>query len=148
MTPVASAVVDAVTSAYYTEALKGPEAARARAQNGWTISSAVAGALVAAGAITGTSQERGWVLDVGVVALTVWLIAAALYTAAAAVPVRQSAGGVAEDGESFVTTALAAARTERQAIDRRLTRAYVASSIAAAITIAVLCGRRADFKST
>jgi hypothetical protein len=69
---IPTVVRDAVVNAYYPRALAVPDAARSRAQAAYTIASAIAAALVAAGVFGNLDQRPELVQGLGVAALVGW----------------------------------------------------------------------------
>jgi hypothetical protein len=128
-------VRDAVVSAYYPRALASPDSARSRAQAGYTIASAIAAALVAAGVLSEIDSQPGVIQILGLGALTLWMATAWLYMSAVSVPVRVIEGLQLTEDE-FVGTALSNAKIERDEVDRRQRRARWVSFAAVLLTLA------------
>src|SRR5437588_326206 len=72
-------VVDATLNAYYPALIASADAARARAQVAYTIASATAAALVAAGVLTNIAAAPFWVRLLGTASLIAWITVAALF---------------------------------------------------------------------
>jgi hypothetical protein len=130
-------VRDAVVSAYYPRALAVSDAARARAQAAYGISSAIAAALVAAGVFGHLEDRAVSVQVVGVAALVAWLVAAGLFLIAVSRPF-QVATATQNSVSAFVHAALDAARVERKKVDDWQKWAAITSAVAALITVVAL----------
>lgn len=139
-------VRNAVVGAYYPRALAVPDGARSRAQAGYGIASAIAAALVAAGVFGNLDERPTLVQAVGVAALVAWLVAAGLYVVAVSRPF-QPAGATQTTVEDFVFEALAAAKIERDRVDRWQKAAGIASAVATAVTLAALVTALVDTPS-
>lgn len=109
-------VRDAVVDAYYPRALAAPDAARARAQSAYTIASAIAAGLIAAGAFADFGSRPGLVQVLGFASLGGWLAAAALFMVAVSSPLKSMACPQ-ESADEFVREALRMAAEERQRVD-------------------------------
>jgi hypothetical protein len=134
MASISTGVRDAVVAAYYPRALAAPDSARSRAQAGYTIASAIAAALVAAGVLGGIDRQPGIVRYFGLGTLILWMMAAWLYMSAVSVPVTVIEGlQLPED--RFIATALSNAKSERDEVDRRQSRARRVSFLAALFTV-------------
>jgi MFS family permease len=138
--PVAPIARDAVVSAYYPDALKAAETARTRAQTAYTIASAVAAALVAAGIFGDISKEQGWVKDVGFAALLGWLVAAGMFIFAITASVNPVVQGTQGDVDSFVIGVLQNVAAERKTVTDRQNRAYGATAVAILLTAVTIGG--------
>lgn len=123
-------VVQAVINAFYPAVLGSADAARTRAQNGYTIASAVAAAIVAAGVFGDFASAVLAVKILGVVALVLWLAAAAayIYAVSGRVP---SAEGIAIGADQFTLDVVQKAREAREKVEGR-------SSVAQALTFAAV----------
>jgi hypothetical protein len=132
-----SVAVDAVAGAYYANEVGAAAAARERAQRSYTIAGALATTLLAAGAFTGLADRSATVKAVGLLALVLWALAAALYGRAISTPITRLEGE-ALTAEGFVAHALEVARQERDAVDARLRVAQICALLACAATFAVL----------
>lgn len=77
-------VVREINTAYYAGAVGAPDRARARALNGFTVTSAITGALVAGGLAGGFAHQPTLVRAIGCGAAFLWLAAASVYLAAVA----------------------------------------------------------------
>jgi hypothetical protein len=75
-----------VVAAYWPRALAAADAARARAQAGFTVASAIATGLVAAGIFTNAAERAHAARDIGAAALALWLGAMLLFLRAIAEP--------------------------------------------------------------
>jgi MFS family permease len=140
-------VRNAVVAAYYPRALSVPDSARARAQAGYGIASAIAAALVAAGVFANLGEAAGLVQTLGVAALVAWLVAAGLFLVAVSSPF-QAASRTQDSVDAFVNAALDAAQNERTKIDKWQKRAGLASGVAAILTVAALVAALVDTPSS
>lgn len=133
--PFPTGVRDAVVTAYYPRALGAPDTARSRAQAGYTVASAVAAALIAAGVLSGIDKRPVLVQGLGLTALVLWMITALLFMWAVSAPVRVVEGDQ-PTADAFVTTALSNAKLERDEVDKRQRAARIASVAAVLLTLA------------
>jgi hypothetical protein len=78
-------------AAYWPRALAAADAARARAQAGFTVASAIATGLVAAGIFTNAADRASAARDIGAAALALWLGTMLLFLRAIAEPAVESA---------------------------------------------------------
>ncbi len=141
-------VVDATLNSYYPSILASADSARSRSQVAYTIASATAAALVAAGAFSHIQQYDTWVRALGGLALAAWLVAAALFMRVSkGVTVHQTgdtslsrSDGTVEDGvrvtdaDKFVMRALEIAHQTGDEIDKRLTYAVRIVYVALIVT--------------
>lgn len=143
----AQAMVTEVAKAYYPRAVAAADAARGRAQAGYTIASAVAAALVAAGIFGGFDEFATAVQVLGVSALASWLGAAFAFIRA--VSERRPSPGEREDPTSpqehrgalaFVVDVMGDAKHEREAVERRLGFATTTVGVAMLLTLATAVG--------
>lgn len=134
----AEAMVSAVASAHFSREIEAPSSARDRAQRAFTITGAVATTLVAAGVFTDVASASVLARALGISAVVAWAIATALYTRAVASPVERVAEDKLSGAGEFVTAALAAARSEREEIDRRSVCAQRAVLVAIVVTLLAL----------
>jgi len=134
MVSIPPGVRDAVVAAYYPRALASPDSARSRAQAGYTIASAIATALVAAGVLGNIESQTGVVQSFGLSALIMWMVTAWFYMSSVSVPVRV-VEGLRLTEETFVSTALSNAKVERDEVDRRQGRARFVSFLAVLLTL-------------
>src|SRR5437016_6987795 len=86
-----------VSTNWYTGLSGAGENARARSQTAWTIASAIAGALLAAGLAKNFAQSVHWVLALGIAAVVAWLVTAAVFMWAVTTPLPDPPGEVKED---------------------------------------------------
>jgi len=91
---LSEAVVDEIVKAYYPRLVAEADAARARGSNAYTIASAIAAALVAAGIFGGIQDRPTSVKLVLYFALALWLAAACGYIYAVAGTVKPTHTGV------------------------------------------------------
>jgi hypothetical protein len=124
-----------VVDAYYRSAFAAPEAARNRAQAAYTIASAVAAALIAAGAFADFPERPTWEKVFGALSLAVWVLAAFLFMYAVATPYRDPDSGKSVIGaQEFIKHVGANTRAERNLIVERQRRAMWAVVVAALLT--------------
>jgi hypothetical protein len=140
--------VQAAAAAYYTRAAGQADAARQRAQTAFTMSSAIAAALAAGGALTHISAQPRAVQILGFCAFAAWLVTAGLLLWAAVGEYRRDdssprpAPGVAErDGgwvvvgnRNFIHYLYSEIEHERNAVYDRLALALVLASLAIILT--------------
>jgi hypothetical protein len=129
-------VVQEVVKDYYAAAVSSADAARTRAQNGYTIASAIAAAIVAAGVFGGIDDARTLVKIIGVLALLAWLTVAGLFMYAVAGNVRGLETGEQSDASSFVRVVIGNVREVRGAINARSQAAQIATVFAIILTVA------------
>lgn len=142
-------VADEVVKAYYPTVVSSGDAARTRAQTAYTIASAVATAIIAAGIFGGIEDQSTGVKVLAVMALVAWLVAAGLFMFAVAGQVTPPNSGEEPDGSAFVRAVIGNAHAERRAVAERSERAMGASVVAMAITlVAVLATWLTPAKST
>jgi hypothetical protein len=131
--------LEAIVAGHYAQVLSEPATARTRAQTAYTIASATAAALVAAGVLADIGSYPAVVQVLGGLALGGWIVSAALFmhvsqqaktTKAADTPAAEKLLSSRE----FVFKALARAKDIADAVDRRLNNAIRASWVALAIT--------------
>jgi hypothetical protein len=134
----AATAVEAVAAAYYANEVGAASAARERAQRSYAIAGALATTLLAAGAFTGIADRSAFIKGVGLAALVLWGLAAALYARAIATPIKQLEPEKLRDPGGFVEHALTVARAERQAVDGRLNAAQICGGFASLATLATL----------
>lgn len=129
-TPVAPEVSKAILDAYYPRVVALGDAARARAQSAYAIASAVAGVLVVA-VITTMAELAGPVVRwAGLIALVLWLLAAAEYIRAVATAVPEPTTTSAATTTEFTHAVMTAARNERKQVDDRQRIANVLALLA------------------
>jgi hypothetical protein len=132
------AAVKAVIDAYYPSALATGDRLRARALNGFTVASAVAAALVAAGLVTGLGRLGGWLGAVGVLAVALWFAAAAGYLWAVTGKVTVDKRPAAQSDAELADRRLDRADKEVDALAPRLQKAFVLTLAALMATAAAL----------
>jgi len=119
-------VLKAVVDAYYPDRVRSGAVARSRAQAAQSIVTVFAGGVVGTFTITTLSTAPTWVRVVGIVAVTLWFLAALGYVTAVANPTPPPTGpNDAEDARSLINTVLERARDEAATIDRRQRKAHV-----------------------
>ena len=137
---IAADVRDAVVSAYFPRAVAAPDSARNRAQAGYAISSAIATALVAAGAYVDIEDRSLAAQVLAGVALAAWIATALLYLHAVTTAVKTP---LAEDADSpdptgWLVSVLTRSQDERDLVDRRQRMATVATVAAVIVTVPAL----------
>ena len=126
-----------VTDAYWPRALAAADAARARAQSGFTIASAIATGLIAAGLFTDVGDRAHKARYVGGAALGLWLAAMLLFLFAVAAPTGEPAEPQ-HSVEAFATRLVASVEGERRGIEWRLRLAVAVTSAAVLATAATV----------
>jgi hypothetical protein len=111
--------VDAVAQAFYTRELSLPEIARSRAQAGFTISTVIAGGLIAAGLLSQLSLQSPWLLSVGALTVLLWLGTSVLFLWAIAVPVKLNREEGFKGEADFVQVVLSSSKKNHGEIVRR-----------------------------
>ncbi|NLT06226.1 MAG: hypothetical protein GXY03_07925 [Solirubrobacterales bacterium] len=143
----AETMVTEVAKAYYPLAVAAADHARTRAQAGYTIASAVAAALVAAGIFADFAELPAVVQGLGFAALLGWLAAALGFMVA--VSRRRPTPQEDEDPTSpqenvgalaFVRDVMGDAKQERAAVERWLAIATGAVGVAMALTLLTVGG--------
>lgn len=136
---VSPQVIEATVNAYYPQALAEASAARARAQNGYAIAAAIAGALVAAGLLGGLGRQPLAIQLVGCSAIAVWLACALLFLRAVATSAPALAAGAgAASAEDFVKDIMRATKDERAAVERWTRWAVGTAVVAVVVTFAAV----------
>lgn len=130
-------VVEEVVKAYYPALVSSADTARTRAQSGYAIASAVAAAIVAAGVFGDFTSAARPVKILGVVALILWLAAAAAYIYAVSGPVPLPEGNASDDTE-FVLQVVHSVTRARKMIEDRGSRAQIVTVLAIAATVAAV----------
>jgi MFS family permease len=139
-TAVDPAAVSTIVGSVYPAMLSEPTSVRDRAQTAYTIASAIAAGLVTAGALAGIT-EFGWLVQVlGIVAVGLWLLTAALFINISR-RVRKIPKG--EPGQlltvnEFVSRALNVATEEADALEGQLRNAAYSTYAALAFTVLAL----------
>jgi MFS family permease len=132
---VDAGVIQEVVKNYYAAAVASADAARTRAQNGYTIASAIAAAIVAAGVFGGIADARPGVKVIGICALLAWFLVAALFMYAVAGNVSGLETGEQPNGSSFVRVVFKNIREVRGIVNARSQAAQVVMVIAFVLTI-------------
>jgi hypothetical protein len=132
-------VVKAVVERYYTRGLDAVDRSRQRAERGYTIASAIAAALVAAGLLTHLEERPTVVQVLALTGLSLWLVAALLFMVAVAIKVKVNEPSGYDSWGAFINGIAQQLRDEIRIINGRLLRAVVVTGVATAITIAALC---------
>jgi hypothetical protein len=136
---LADEVVSEVNRAYYGRLVEAPDRARTRALNGFTVVSAIAAALVAAGLAKGIDGAPGAVQAFGFVSLALWLLAGGAFLAAVADPrLKRKPTGSATNANDAAWDRIEEARREIRSIRVASGAAQVLSAIALVVTIAMV----------
>ncbi len=133
-------IVESVYKAMFTEA----DAVRTRAQSAYTIASAIAAAIVTAGALTDITDMSPIVQVLAALAVASWLTTAGLFlwlTRRATTAFSRPDGGTDGDLDAtqFIQAAVNGPVHEARALEGRLTKAVAAAWVALAATAAALC---------
>ena len=131
-------VVQEVVKAYYPSVLASADAARSRAKDAYTIASAVAAAIVAAGVFGDFANQTRGTKAFAVAALLGWLIAAALFIYAVGGSTKPKSSGEQPDASSFVRAAINNASEERRSVIKRVGRAQAMTVVAILVTVAAI----------
>jgi hypothetical protein len=131
-------VVKTVTESYYTRGITAADRMRDGANRGYTIASAVAAALVAAGAFAGLGDDPLEVQVAGVASLVAWLFAAALFVWVVSYPARTGVDPGWRTAAEFVNGVVTGVEAELVELRKRLKLALGFSAIAAVLTAAAL----------
>lgn len=134
--PIDQKVLEAVTTGYYSQLLTAGSTGRARAQAAYTVASATAAALVAAGVLTGISTFPAWVQFFGWMAVVAWLFTAAVFMwiSRKAPPFSLPPEGADLTARTFVEFALGEAVTDALQVEKELRQALISASIALVLT--------------
>jgi hypothetical protein len=128
----------AVVDAYYSRGIAVVDRAREAAQRGYTIASAIAAALVAAGVFADLAARPWLVKLLGLAALGSWLIVAVMFIAAVALPAAEGRDPDTSSGEGFVEMVARRTQEELEIVKRRLARAFWATCGAIVVTATAL----------
>lgn len=137
-------LIQAVTTEHFKQVLSYPLRVRSRAQTGFTIASAFVGGLIVAGSISNVQQRATWVVALGMIAVFVWLVAAAafIYVASGQVtpasydPEGRDADGKDETPQEVATNVTFASTNARHVLEARLNRALALALLAGLLTLA------------
>jgi hypothetical protein len=129
---------DEIARAYWPRALAAADAARARAQSGFTVASAIATGLVAAGLFTNLADRSHPARYVGAIALMFWLAAMLLFLFAVASPTPpRTADPVGPTSRAeFVVGLLEPVERERRQVEWRQRLAVSVTGAAVILTAA------------
>lgn len=132
-------VLKSVIETHYPEAVKSAGTARTRAQAAQTVTSLVAGALLAVLTVP-TLSDHIWVTKLTAVgAVGFWFLAGALYVWAVAVPVERAEPGDVEASDDLVKLVFGLVRGELTEVDKRqkwANRAALAALLMTLVTYA------------
>jgi len=131
-------VVKAVIERYYTRGLDAVDRARQRAERGYTIASAIAAALVAAGLLAHLQERPSVVQVLALVGFGLWLLAALFFMFAVAIKVDVKEPEGFADARAFLSGIAAQLRDEIRIINNRLRNAVVVTAVATGVTIAAV----------
>jgi len=130
--------VKAIVDAYYPNALATGDRLRTRALNGFTVASAVAAALVAAGLVTGLGRLGGPLEAAGVLAVVLWLAAAAAYLWAVTGRVAADKRPAAQSDAELANRRLDRANREVDALAPRIQRGFFLTLCGLTVTIVAI----------
>lgn len=131
-------VIDEVNKAYYSRLVEAPDRARTRALNAFTIVSAVAAALVAAGLANGFGRRPSGVQALGYATVVLWLTAGAGYLTAVALAPRRKKLPDTNDANESARRKIDAARAETRFVRWTTFGAHLVSLLALTATVALL----------
>jgi hypothetical protein len=137
-------VVKAVAEAYYSRGLAVNDRVREGAQRGYTIASAIAAALVAAGVFAHLSDRPIPVQAFGLVGLLFWLAAAVAFIWVVGMPVSTKRDKGWDTDAKFVDGVAESTERDLKKLHRRLIVALAATVVATALTIGSLAWATAD----
>jgi hypothetical protein len=137
-------VIDAVVQGYYTRGVDAVDRKRERSEKGYTIASAVAASLVAAGLVTHLDEKSTLVKVLGLAGLLFWLMAALLFIRVVALDVKLPEVAGYRDAGEFITGVAQRAREEIAVLNKRLNHAMVATVLAVALTFGALVSATVD----
>ncbi len=142
MTRYPSEVHQAVISAYYQYEIAGADRARARAQNAYAITGALAGGLLGIGLLANLRSLAPWVRLLDAVAFLVATTSALLYARAIAERPRLSITPMQdpEGADAFVDSVIKAVGAQIGETESRRTTARRVGLLAVALTAATLVG--------
>jgi hypothetical protein len=100
-----------ISSSHWPRALAAADSARARAQSGFTVASAIATALVAAGIFTDITDRANPARWVGAAALSLWLAAMLLFLLAVSTGTTEAATTSAQSNEQWAVGLVAGCRS-------------------------------------
>ena len=123
---------------YYPSVLASADAACGRAKDAYTIASAVAAAIVAAGVFGDFANQTRGTKVFAVAALVGWLAAAAFFIYAVGLSTKPKSVGEKPGASSFVRAAINIASTERRTVSKRVSRAQRMTVFAILITVAAI----------
>jgi len=128
-----------LVDAFYRRLIDAPDAARRRAQAAYVIASALAAATLGAGALGNLEEAHLGLKILGPTVVVAWLVSAALFLWAVAVPYADPETPKQATGfDEFRKAVLKSHFDEQDEIDRRQFWARVASALAATLTMATV----------
>lgn len=126
--------VEAIVEGYYSQLMTAGSTARERAQTAYTVASATAAAIVAAGVLTGISKFPSWVQLLGWLALGAWLVTAAIFMwISRKAPLHTNPSGRAKE-QTFLAFAIDEAVDDATKVEKELRRALTGASVALLLT--------------
>ena len=131
-------VVKTVVERYYTRGVDAADRTRQHSERGYTIASAIAATLVAAGLLTHLEERPVVVQVLGLVSLGLWLLAALLFMWAVAFRVSVPEPEAYKNEGEFVTGIGKQLRQEIRVLNRRLNWALATTVTATVMTISAL----------
>lgn len=126
---------DEVVKAYYPAVVSSADTARGHAQTAYTIASAVAAAIVAAGVFGGIDDASGLVKVLALASVLSWLIAAGGFMSAVAGAITAPNTGTKSTLSAFVTAVIENARHERRTVVKRAGLAMLVAALAMVLTV-------------
>jgi hypothetical protein len=128
---------ETVVESYYTRGVEAADRERTRTQAGYTITSAIAAGLVAAGVFTDFETKPDVVKALGLAALFLWVGSAMLFAWAVAAPtadLEKPPGGSYTSASDFMLAVSRQAEMNRNAIRKRARSAFASTILAIALT--------------
>jgi hypothetical protein len=141
-------VVSTVVQAYYNRGVTAADLARNQAQQGYTIATAVAAGLVAAGALTNFSSHSDWVLWLGLISLALWFIVALCFVWVVAWPAAVGRDPDWHTEYEFVEGVATTVQEELNNLRQRLGIAIACTCLATLVTLFALGATAFDVGGT
>jgi hypothetical protein len=133
-----TSTLDTIRAAYYPQVLQEGAAARGRAQNGYSIAAAVAGAITAAGVFAKLTVDDLALVIVGGLAIVAWIATAIVYLWAVSGEPPQPSKDEATTPDEFIQAVIELARQDRKQVQGRITVANVAAVVATVLSAAAI----------
>jgi hypothetical protein len=134
--PINTEAVKTVVQTYYARGVAAADRARDRAEKGYTIASAIAAALVAAGVFAHLDERPASVKILGLTGFALWLLAAMLFILAVSVPVKTHPEEDWIGDDAFVEGVSKQIDGELRTLKRRQFAALTATLLAVLFTVA------------